>query len=236
MTNLLLANLVVLLGAFVQGAAGLGFAMVAVPLLALIDLDLVPGPAMIGLLTVALIMALQGRHEIRWPDLLRLLPGLVVGSAVGALLLVNLTRTQLAPVLGAIILIGVAAVVSGWRVPLNLVSLTAGGAAAGAMGTIAGIHGPPLAILFSSTRASEARAMIAWAFVLAALLSLASLWIAGRLAPAGLGQGLALLPGLLLGLLLARLALGRISPRWPRLAMLTLATLSGLLLIWPKAG
>ncbi|MEZ5661027.1 MAG: TSUP family transporter [Burkholderiaceae bacterium] len=225
MSATLLANLVVIVGAFVQGAAGLGFAMIVVPLLALIDLSLVPGPAMIALLSVAVIMAIQGRQEVSRPDLLGLLPGLLAGSALGAWLLALLPRTLLAPALGAIILIGVAAILSGRQVALNRPNLLVGGMVTGAMGTIAGIHGPPLAILFAGSPSGRARATIAWSFVLGAVLSLPHLAQA-RSDIAGLTRGLSLLPGLLVGLLLARLALGRSPPAWPRLAMLTLATSS----------
>jgi uncharacterized membrane protein YfcA len=231
LTTLLIANAIVLVAAFVQGAAGIGFAMIVVPLLALTDLAYVPGPALIALLALAVLMAVHGRGHVQWRDFLSLLPGLAAGSVFGAWLLDVIPPAWLGALLGAVILLGVAAIASGVRARLAAPQLLVGGTVAGAMGTIAGIHGPPLAILYASAPLERARAMIALAFVLAAILSLAALAALGRVGPADLNRGLWLLPGLLLGLALARFAIGRLPARWLRVGMLAISGASGVLLI-----
>lgn len=231
MSTLALANAIVLLAAFVQAGTGIGFAMIAVPLLALVDLALVPGPALAAMVVLSALMARRGRGDIEVRDFRALLPGLVAGSVLGAVVLRLLPAEHLGTTVGAVILVAVAVTASGVHARITPVNLLAGGTAAGLMGTIAAIHGPPLAILYAGAPLARARAMIAVTFVIAALLSLGFLAAAGRFDWNGLLNGLALLPGVLAGFAIAQRAIGRIPARWLRAAMLALAGASGALLV-----
>ena len=54
--ELLVANVIVGFAGFVQTTTGIGFAMVAVPMLVLIDLSYAPGPALFAMLFLSVAM------------------------------------------------------------------------------------------------------------------------------------------------------------------------------------
>ena len=63
-TDLLAAILAVALGSIVQAISGVGGGFIAVPLLAWIDLSLVPGPVVLGSISLSTIMAWHERKHI----------------------------------------------------------------------------------------------------------------------------------------------------------------------------
>ena len=229
--TLLIANLVTFAAAFVQAAAGLGFAMVAVPLLVLIEPSMVPGPMLFAAIFLAIAMAASGRREIAGRELRPLLPALVAGTAAGAAILAAVPADGLELLFGVTILAAVAVSLAGGAAPLVAPALVAGGFASGLMGTVSGIHGPPLAVLYNRTGAAKARTMIAVIFVIGYALSLAALAVAGRFGASGAMLGAAIFPGVAAGWLAARLIAPRLPVALVRLAMLGLAGASGTLLV-----
>lgn len=229
--ELLLVNLIVCFAAFVQAAAGIGFAMIAVPLLVLIDLAYAPGPSLFAMLFLSVAMAAVDRNHIDRQGLSSLLPGLCLGTIAGALLLGALSPAWFGLVFGSIVL---AAIAIGQLVaapPRSRASYGAGGFVAGLMGTISGIHGPPLAVLYQRADHARARATIALIFVIASLLSLFSLYLEGIFRGPQLMTGLSLLPGLALGYLAAQRSRAHISDSFARNLMLVIAGASAVILI-----
>jgi len=106
-----------------------------------------------------------------------------------------------------------------------------GGFVSGLMGTISGIHGPPLAVLYQRAEPARARATIAFVFVIASVLSLISLNSAGHFGHDEVLAGLALLPGLAVGYVLANTGRRFISGRVAHNAMLAIAAISAIILI-----
>src|SRR5271156_3242276 len=82
--TLVLATLVMAVGAALQAAVGLGLALFVVPLLALIDVRLIPGPMLLASVTLAVMMAHRERSAIDRQELTLSLIGLCIGTAVGA--------------------------------------------------------------------------------------------------------------------------------------------------------
>ena len=56
--------LVTMVAAAVHGSAGMGFALIAAPMLVLIDATLVPGPLLAAGLTLTVMMAIRERRAI----------------------------------------------------------------------------------------------------------------------------------------------------------------------------
>jgi len=83
-TMLVVATLVMAVGAAIQAAVGLGLALFVVPLLALIDTRLVPGPMLLASIALAVMMAYRDRAAIDCRKLGLSLIGLCVGTAIGA--------------------------------------------------------------------------------------------------------------------------------------------------------
>ena len=229
--QLLAANVIVLVATAVQASIGLGFALIAVPLLALIDLSLVPGPSLFVSLFLALTMTSAGRASIDKAELLRIVAGVALGTTGGALVLVLLHPESMAQVFGALILAAVTISLTGRQLPLTTVNLIGAGAVSGVMGTLSGIHGPPLALLYQRSTPEKTRAMIAAIFLVAFAASLVALHFAGHFGWRQALLGAALLPGLLLGYLFARRFLMIKNPALFRSGVLLVAGASAVALM-----
>ena len=232
LATVFLAVCVMTVGAALQAAVGMGLGLFVFPFLALLDERFVPGPMQVGAAVLALGMVRRERSAIEWSGLTVAVAGLLVGTMLGVFALTLVDTRLLSRVFGALILLAVALSVSGLRVAPSGPSMLAGGVLAGIMGAMAGIHGPPIALVLQDSSPSRLRAMLAAFFVVgyaAAILALAG---AGLF---GLGQlvlGLLLVPGAILGFYVGPL-LGRYLDRSRlRIAILVTSALSavGLLL------
>lgn len=226
-----LPSLIVFLAAFVQSAAGIGYAMLAVPSLALISPGWVPAPMLVGLVTLALTMVWAGRRAVEPAERRTLIPAVIAGTVVGLGILVLVAHQSLGLIFGIVVLAAVAITASGISADLNRRNLWLGGLTSGIMGTVTGMHGPPLAILYARQPPAKARAAIAWIFLVAGSFSLIGYAITGRLNWEQLVQGLTLVPGTVLGYFAARAVQHRLPVKLIRICMLSLVTVSALLLI-----
>ena len=149
-----------------QAAVGIGMALFAVPLLVLIDPQFVPGPMLLAGVLVPLSAAWREWHAVDTQSIAPALLGLAAGTLVGALALSVLNPAYLGKVFGALVLLAVAISLSGIRLNPTRPALIAGSGAAGIMGTMVGIHGPPVALVFQNAQPAVARAMMGTIFVL----------------------------------------------------------------------
>lgn len=226
-----LANIVVMLGSAVQASVGFGFALIAVPLLVLLDTAYAPGPTLLASLLLAAIMTRRGRHDINFSHLLTGSSGLLIGAGAGALLLLMIPITQLPILFGGVILLAVGLSLTGLKVPVTSASLLGTAAVAGVMGTMAGIHGPPLALLYQRENADKVRAMLAVFFLIGYSLSLLALGWAQLFRMRELALGCSLMPGVVIGYILSRLLEGVFKNTSLHGPILFVATLSALALL-----
>ena len=232
MTEFVLPNLIVGFAAFFQASVGIGFAMIAVPLLVLIDLAYVPGPSIFAMMFLSGTMVIGAWQEIDGRGLSLLLPGLLIGTIAGAMLLGALPPSWFGLVFGVVILLALLVGQLGITPRRSPTAYATGGFFAGCMGTISGIHGPPLVVLFQRTAHHVARATIAAIFVIACIISLVSLHFEGLFGGTELRTGLALLPGLALGYLLAYRLRDVLSAILARRLMIAIASISAMILIF----
>jgi hypothetical protein len=228
---LALANLVTFIAAFVQTATGLGFAMVAVPLLAIIHLDFVPGPSLFASVFLALTMLVGGRSAIVGTEVLPMFPALAAGTVLGAIVLAVAPTQALGALFALAILVAVAVTILARPFALSSLSLVCGGFAAGLMGTVSGIHGPPLVVLYQKEAVEKTRATLALIFLIGYVISLAALAAAGHFDLRRGALGLQLLPGLFLGFAAARQARGLLPAGVVRASMLAIASISAIVLL-----
>jgi hypothetical protein len=225
------ANLVIFVASALQAATGVGFAMVAVPLLALISLAWVPAPMLICNIFLSLAMIRRGRRALARAEAPPLALGLILGTLAGAGILALVDSRALGALIGGIIVAAVLA--SLLAPPLGLTSgrLVAGATLGGATGVIAAMHGPPLILLYQREPPEKVRATMAGVFLFGCALALGSLWLAGLLGREDLWRGLALVPGVAGGYVAGRALGGRLSPRRVRHAMLAVSGAAGLALL-----
>lgn len=229
--ELLIANVIVGFAGFVQTTTGVGFAMVAVPMLVLIDLSYAPGPSLFVMLFLSIAMVAGSWKDVDRQGFAALFPGLFIGTLVGSRLLGMLSASAFGLVFGFMVLGALALGRMGLEPRQSPAVNVSGGFVSGLMGTVSGIHGPPLAVLYQRAEPARARATIAFVFVIASVLSLISLNSAGHFGHDEVLAGLALLPGLAVGYVLASTGRRFISDRVAHNAMLAIAAISAIILI-----
>lgn len=229
--ELALVSLVVAAGAALQAVLGFGLGLIAAPVLAIVEPDLVPGPLLFVMVPLTVLVARRERgsldlHGIRWA-----LVGRVPGTLAGAAAVAALPERGLAVVLGSVVLLAVVSSVAGVHVDPTSRTLLAAGVASGFMGTATSIGGPPMAMVYQRRSGPELRSTLAAYFVVAASFSLLMLALAGEFDGDGLTHGLVLLPGVLAGYALSA-PLGRYLDRGrTRRAVLAASATSAVVLI-----
>jgi uncharacterized protein len=228
---LVIAIMIVVAGAALQAATGMGMALFAAPLLALIDPAFVPGPALCAVMALSAAVAWRERAAIDARILLVALLGLSAGCMIGAVLLRLLIGRDFSRVFSALILAAVIVSVAGLHIRTSKPALLIGGGAAGILGTMAGVQGPPIALVLQHEAPDRLRATLCAFFASGGVLSLLALAAAGTFGIGELRLGLELLPGVALGFAIAPVFARRIERRQARAAVLVISTLSALALL-----
>lgn len=229
--ELIAANIIIFCASVLQAATGVGFAMVSVPLLALIRLAWVPAPMLICNVVLSVILMNRGRHTLDRTEAPPLVTGLVLGTAAGAAVLKLFDERGLGLTIGGIIVAAVLASLLAPPLRITRPRLLAGALLGGATGVIAAMHGPPLILLYQRECPEKVRATMAAVFLFGCFLALGSLGLAGLLDWADLWRGLVLLPGVGLGYSAGKALGGRMSPLAVRYAMLAVSGGAGLALL-----
>jgi uncharacterized membrane protein YfcA len=231
LAGLVLAGLIVALGSLVQGMVGFGMALVAAPLLALVDPALVPIPLLVvaashSVLTVGRELSATDWSGVGWAML-----GRAPGTVLGVLAVTQLPQREFTVVVALSVLACVLLSVVSWRPRPTPRALLIAGAAGGATGTSASIGGPPVALLYQHAEGARVRATMGAYFVLGSVTSVIGLAVAGAVTTAGLLTGAALIPFMLAGFLLSGPARRLLDNGWIRPAVLLVASLSAAVLL-----
>jgi uncharacterized membrane protein YfcA len=230
--TILAANAIMAVGSAFQAAVGMGLALLVVPLLALLNPSLLPGPMLFAAIGLCFGMAWRDRASLDRRALAIGSVGLAAGTALGATALLAVPMTALPRLFGAMILCAVAVSLLGRKVRVGRGALLLGGVASGVMGTMAGIHGPPLALVLQHESPDRVRALLGAYFAGGYVISVLALSAAGRFGVEGLTLGLSLMPGTAVGFAVAPLVSHRLRPHWLRWVLLTVSTVSaGVLLV-----
>lgn len=204
LTHHLIAGIVVAIGATLQGSIGFGLGMFSVPLLVLIDPQLVPGPLLGASIPLTVLLTRREWHavklaELRWPIVGRILG---IGAAMVALKIVP--ERQIGLLFGTLVIVAVVLSASGLRLAVTARSLFGAGVASGFMGTTVSIGGPPIALLYQHESGSRIRGTLSAYFVIGVSMSLVGLHFVGMFGTPEILLSLSLLPGVLVGYLASR--------------------------------
>jgi uncharacterized membrane protein YfcA len=226
--DLVLAVLFVAVGTAVQASIGFGLAMIAAPLVMLVEPAFVPG-AMIGIaLLLSLWMAWDDRHAINLSTLKFAIAGRALGVPPAALLLGTASAAMFDLVFGGLVLLAVG--MSLWHSDIKPTKWTVffASIAAGFMGTISSIGGPPLALVYQNASGAELRGNLSVLFIIGTSLSLVALALIGRFGVADLGYTAVLLIGVVIGVLCRGPVKKRLDRTSARPWLLGLCTVSAL--------
>lgn len=106
--------------------------------------------------------------------------------------------------------------------------LLGAGLLSGIMGTTAAIGGPAVAVLYQREAGPLVRSTLAGYFIVGAAMSLAALFLVGRLGREEVELGIAMIPGILLGILAAHPARRFLDRGYTRNAILLVSGAAGL--------
>jgi uncharacterized membrane protein YfcA len=228
---LVLAGLVVAAGALVQGAVGFGLALVAAPLLAIIDPALVPVPLLLVTGAHAVLTLLREHSDTDWSGVGWALVGRLPGIALGVLAVATLPpRAFLAAVAVTVLACALLSTVA-WRPRPAPLTLLAAGLVSGVSGTAASIGGPPVALLYQDQAGPRVRATLAAYFTAGTVLSLAGLLVGGQVDGAHLVDSVALLPFMVAGFLLSGPTRRLLDRGWVRPAVLAVSITGAVFLL-----
>ncbi|GAB2483417.1 MAG: sulfite exporter TauE/SafE family protein [Comamonas sp.] len=230
-THLLLLSLVVLGAAFVQGATGMGFALITAPVIGLVRPELLPVSVLVLMLPLNIYVLWRERGAIDWPGANWITAGRVLGTGGGLWVLAALSASHLAWFVGlSTIAASLATLVMPAFSPGRPAFVTAG-LITGVTETATGIGGPPLALVYQHQPPATMRATLAFCFLVGELMSLATLLATGHIQGPQLMATLYLLPALVIGALASRFVHYRINGRFLRIFVQVFAIASGLVLI-----
>ena len=221
-----LANAAMLVGAIVQGGIGFGGNLLAVPVLVLLDPELIPGPALIGALSLTVGMVVREPGQGDWHRVFPALVGRVPGSLLGAALVAALSTDALTWFFAMAILVAVGISATGVHVTPTRANLFGGGLASGFTATSIAVGGPPMALVLQSSEGPVVRRTLARFFTVGVGFSFAALALFGEMGWADIGRGLALVPGTVIGLLLSGRLARFLDRGYTRTAVLTLSALA----------
>ena len=225
------ATVAVALGSIVQAVSGVGGGFLIVPLLAWIDLGLVPGPMIFASLSLSGIMAFRERADIDAAHIPVILCGLLPGCVAGGYVISMVTGDNLGLVFGTVILIAIGITVSGLRIPLNKATAFSSAAVSGAMGASTGIGAPMLALLYQNESGPRVRSTLALLYTIASVIIILVLIGFDRFGWAEVTTGIFLVPGFLLGYFAANRLTGRFDKHSSRIAVLVVSGVAALALM-----
>jgi uncharacterized membrane protein YfcA len=224
---LVLTALVVVLAAFVQGATGVGFALVVAPVVGTFAPQLLPASLLVLMIPLNLYVAWHERHALDRSGALWITAGRTFGTLGGLLLLTTVPGGALNVLIGGATVLAALATLLAPSFEPGPRAFVVAGAVTGVTETATGIGGPPLALVYQHRPAAILRSTVALCFVVGETISLVILFAAGRVTPEHFRVAFLLIPGLALGAVLSRIVHHRLNGRLLRAFVLIFAVVSG---------
>lgn len=213
--------------AFIQGSIGFGFALIAAPVLALMEPDALPGALLILALPANVYVIGRERAHVDTRGAAPVIAGMVAGTVGGVAVLRLVQGEHLSVAFGVAIVLaaGASAVHPGDRIgdPLRV----GAGFMSGAVTTVSSSGGPFVALLYQRASGPVLRSTLATTFLLSAAMSLAGQAAAGRIGWLHLRVAAIMAPGTALGLLASRYGGTLVDRRWLRPTVLIFSAASG---------
>ena len=227
LTDILLANFFLLLGASLQGVAGYGIGTLSAPLLFLISPLFIPGTLVLNAIVLTVMMLARNRAGISFREVKFAIGGNVVGTTLAGATFLVITSGAFDIVFGALIIFGVILSVAGIRPKLTPRNSVIAGAASGYMGTLVAVGGPPIALIYQNEKGPRVRANMSAFFLFSSCASIVALIFAGQIGMLELTLFAVTFPGVLIGFLLSALLVRRLPFEAMRPLILVIAALAG---------
>lgn len=201
--ELLIALAVTAASAAVQGTIGVGFGVLSVPILSLINPALAPVPQLLLAIPLAVSMTWRERSHVDARGVTWLLAGRIPGALAGLWVLSLAAQRSIDIAIALSVIVAVLILGTGFTVRRTPVAEFGTGVIAGVMGMVAAVGGPPAALLFKDGEGPTVRASLALFFSGGLIVTVAFRAFAGRITGDDLMLTVLLLPALIAGYLLS---------------------------------
>lgn len=222
---------IVAVAATVQGVVGIGFNVLAVPALLLIDPLLAPVPSLILAVPLTAWQLMRERGTIDRTGVWWIVAGRVPGGLLGLWLLLILSDTALQVTIALIVLGAVIVVWRGVAIRRTRTSEFSTGIVSGVTGIVGAIGGPPVGLLYRDAPPSVMRPTVAVVFTIGIAISLGLRTAGGQITLDDVRIAAALLPAMLLGFGLSGLVKDRVPAEVVRTGILVLSATASIALL-----
>jgi uncharacterized membrane protein YfcA len=199
-----LIALAFLAAAVVQGAVGLGYALIVAPVLSATRPDLVPATVIAVGIALSSLMVRREHPAADLRGMRWLVLGLLPGTALGAAMLAVASTRTLQLLVAVSVLAGVVVNLIRPVVDAGRGTLVGAGIIAGIFGTTSSIAGPPVAIVYADRPGATLRATLSAFFLVSGALSFTGALIAGAVSGRALLWSAGLLPSVAVGFVLSK--------------------------------
>lgn len=232
LTEFTAAFCIVVLGAFAQGVAGFGLALIIGPLLSIISPVFLPGPVVILAGVIAGTMVIKERKAISGTSVKRSLGGYCLGTIMAAALISILPQRELSLIFAALILSAVAMGTLGISLPSTRAVLFSAGTVGGFMGTFSGVGLPPLALALQNEPGPRLRGTLACVGTLSIIMSIVALVAINKLGWQEVLIALSLIPAVFTGFALSIKAAAFCDTGYTKPAVFCVSGLSAVALLF----
>lgn len=228
---MVLAMVIVLIGAATQASIGVGLGLLAAPTLSLIDPAFIPGALTLSIPPLVVGMAWREREHID-STIYRAVPARFVGSVAGAALVASQGDEAVTIVVGLAVLLAVVASVTGLHFRPTLRNQLIAGTGSGFAGTVAGVGGPPMAITYQHSDPRVLRATLAVFNTIGLIcFTLPSLVIAGVTGWREVQLACFLVPSVVAGFSVGKYTIAKLPPERVRPFVLVVCAASAVLVL-----
>ncbi len=231
LSTYLFAFAMVALGCCVQSSVGFGANLVAMPTIALLAPELVPGAALFAISIMNILMFLRDWHGLELKPVGDALTGRVVGTVIGASLLGKLSEDGLRLLIAIVVLLIVVISLVSIAPRRTRVNMITAGTVSGFGASTAGIGGPPVALMFQNAKGHNIRGSMAGFFMVGTVMTLIGLTFAGEFGTHELKWGASLVPAAVVGFAASRFAIPYVDRGYTRPAILILSSTAAVVLV-----
>jgi uncharacterized membrane protein YfcA len=230
-TDIAIAFVLSVVGAAIQGNVGIGFAVLAAPMLLVMNPAFVPGPVVLAAMLLVILMALRERNDVIAGDVRWAIVGRLVGTLPGAYAISVLPRSAYELLFAALVMLGTVLSALGWHVAPTRRNVTIASMISGFMSVVSSVGGPPMALVYQNEEGPRIRSTISAIFIFGGFITLAGLWWAGRFHAVEFLLGLLLMPGVVVGFAISRYTTGWFDRARIKPAVLAISGLSALVVM-----
>jgi uncharacterized membrane protein YfcA len=218
----------IMFGAICKGAIGMGFALIAAPIVLILNPAFVPVPMILSSFLLSLLVISRDRVSIDVSGLRIAILGRVVGAMIAALIISMVSTNLFDIIFGGIILIAVLSSLLDVSWKLSPAKLFGAGLASGIMATFSSVGGPPMALLYQHQKGAVIRGTLSGFSLIGQIISLLALSLAGKFTVHEFSLFTRMIPAVLVGFFLSRYLVRGLDKGYTRGVILTVSALSAL--------